>query len=521
MNSVGRPGPHISAQQDLAGSRNRSDLGWLVVLLLMAAGLRLTLLDITPFHHDESIHAWFSYRLWTGHPYTYDPVYHGPFLYWTTAAMYQLFGDSDFTARLLPAVFSSGLIVLCWCLRCVMGRIGWIVAALFMTLSPTFTYYGRFLAHDNYVAFFTLASVLLGVLFIRNEEKMFLCFLGVILGCFMATKACFYLHLGIFAGFVFFVLIFDTFAPKIPRKILLQEAAALVRRNRGGLITAAILFLFTYIALYSSFFSNWQGVADGLVQTLSYWGNQQLEPRIPGPSSYYLPRLLLHEPVFYLVVPAVIWAGIRAVRPFDLFLAYWTLAAFVVYSFAQEKVPWLLMHILLPMALLSGRYVQAMAQKKSFCPWIVISLMILFSWSLRENLWLCFKAAPEHPHLLKYMTTGNDIKKVVAKITVNKTPSRQVIVSGKATWPLAWYLRDQNIIYDLPPKWAETADTVIVDGTEKVVDQAFAYQTYSLSNWWQPDYKQLLTSGLHPYLVKREVPDEKESFTFIMLTRHE
>jgi len=505
----------------LVSIKNRSDLGWLLVLLLMAAGLRLSLLDVTPFHHDESIHAWFSYQLWTGHSYTYDPIYHGPFLYWTTAAMYSVFGDNDFTARLLPAVFSSSLIVLCWCLRCFMGKIGWVVAALFITLSPTFTYYGRFLAHDNYVAFFTLASVLLGSRFVKSEKKSTLCLLGVIIGCFMATKACFYLHLSIFAGFGFFVLILDTFAPKMPRRMLLQGAADLARRNREGVILAGILFFLTYTSLYSSFFSNWKGIANGLVQTLSYWWSQQLEPRIPGPFYYYLPRLMIHEPVFYLALPAVIWAGIRPVRPFDLFLAYWTLAAFVVYSFAQEKVPWLLIHILLPMSLLSGRYVQVMAQKKSFCPWIVISLMVLLSWSLRESLWLCFKSSPEDPHLLKYMATGNDIKKVVTKITADESSSRQVIVSGRATWPLAWYLRDQDIIFDLPAKWAEKADTVIVDRAEEVSGNNFTHQTFVLSNWWQPEYKQLLTSGLYPYLVKRQVREEQGSFTFIMLTRHE
>ncbi|MDH3327736.1 MAG: TIGR03663 family protein [Desulfobulbaceae bacterium] len=509
------------AQHYLVSIKNRSDLGWLLVLLLMAAGLRLSLLEVTPFHHDESIHAWFSYRLWTGHSYTYDPIYHGPFLYWTTAAMYSVFGDNDFTARLLPAVFSSGLIALCWLLRSIMGKIGWVAAAFFITLSPTFTYYGRFLAHDNYVAFFTLASVLLATRFVRSEKKSTLSLLGVVIGCFMATKACFYLHLGIFAGFGFFVLILDTFAPKMPRKMLLQSAADLAGRNWQGVMLACGLALLTYTALYSSFFSNWKGIADGLVQTVSYWWGQQMEPRIPGPFYYYLPRLLLHEPVFYLVVPAVIWAGVRKVRPFDLFLAYWTLAAFIVYSFAQEKVPWLLLHILLPMTLLSGRYVQILAEKKSFRPWIALSLVVLLSWSLRESLWLCFKSSPEDPHLLKYMATANDIRKVVTKITADTTSSRQVIVSGKATWPLAWYLRDQDIIFDLPAKWAETADTVIVDRTEEVSGNNFAYQSYVLSNWWQPDYKQLLTSGLYPYLVKRQVRDEKGSFTFIMLTRHE
>ncbi len=521
MSDVGWFWPYLSARDNFTGRKDRFDLGWLVVLLLIAAALRLIFLDVTPFHHDESIHAWFSYHLWKGHAYTYDPVYHGPFLYWTTAAIYQIFGDSDFTARLLPALFSSGLIVLCWCLRSVMGKIGWIVAALFLTFSPTFTYYGRFLAHDNYVAFFTLASVLFGVLFIKNENRMYLYCLGIIFGCFMATKACFYLHMSIFAGFFLFVLILDTFSPKIPRRMLLREAVALAGRNRGELITAAILFFLTYATLYSSFFRNWQGIIDGVVQTLSYWGGQQFEPRIPGPFYYYIPRLIMHEPVFYLAVPAVVWAGIKARRPFDLFLAYWTLATFIVYSLAQEKVPWLLMHILLPMALLSGRYIQVVVQKRLLSSWGVIVLMVLLSWSLRENIWLCFKAPPDHSHLLKYMATGKDIKEVVSQIIARETSSRQIIVSGRTTWPLAWYLRDQNIRFDLPVKWPETADTVIIDTVDKEDGNNFACQTYVLSNWWQPDYKKLFTADFCSYLLERQESNGRGKFTFMVLTRDE
>ncbi|MGW8161335.1 MAG: flippase activity-associated protein Agl23 [Desulfobulbales bacterium] len=508
-------------RQTLANIRNRRDLGWLLLLLLMAAGLRLSLLDAAPMHHDESIHAWFSYRLWTGHPYTYDPIYHGPFLYWTTAAMYSVFGDSDCTARLLPAVFSAGLIVLCWCCRSLMGKIGWIVAALFITLSPTFVYYGRFLGHDNYVAFFTLASVLLAIRFAGSEKRSTLCLLGIIVGCFMATKACFYLHLGIFAGFGFLVLLLDTFAPKMPRSKVLQGAAGLARRNSAGIMLACVLTLLTYSSLYSSFFGNWKGIADGLARTVAYWWGQQLEPRIPGPFYYYLPRLLLHEPVFYLAVPAVVWAGIRPVRPFDTFLAYWTLAAFVVYSFAQEKVPWLLMHILLPMTLLGGRYVQVLTRNKSFSPWIVFSLTVLLSWSMQESLWLCFRSSPGDPHLLKYMATGNDIQKVVTRITSKTMSSGQIFLSGRATWPLAWYLRDRDILYGLPANWQETADTVIVDRAAEISGTTFTHQTYVLSSWWQPDYTQLATSGLYPYMVRRQVRDVQESFTFIMLSRHE
>ena len=166
-----------------------SDLFWLVLLLLIAGLLRFVELGQTPFHHDESIHAWFSFRLWQGHPYKYDPIYHGPILYLTNALVYSLFGASDFTARLLPALFSLGLIVLVFSIRRHLGKIGWVVSGLFISLSPTFNYYGRFLAHDNYVAFFTLALVVLGLRFRDRKAFLNLLLMGVIFGLFYRNQS--------------------------------------------------------------------------------------------------------------------------------------------------------------------------------------------------------------------------------------------------------------------------------------------------------------------------------------------
>ena len=51
-------------------------------ILIVAIILRFSFLDLKLFHHDEAIHAWFSYQLLTEGTYIYDPVYHGPFLYY-------------------------------------------------------------------------------------------------------------------------------------------------------------------------------------------------------------------------------------------------------------------------------------------------------------------------------------------------------------------------------------------------------------------------------------------------------
>ena len=77
----------------------------LLLIFIIAIFLRFFLLDLKLFHHDEAIHAWFSWELLTKGTWIYDPMYHGPLLYYLTAGMFSLFGDSDLVGRILPSLF--------------------------------------------------------------------------------------------------------------------------------------------------------------------------------------------------------------------------------------------------------------------------------------------------------------------------------------------------------------------------------------------------------------------------------
>ncbi|HTB21318.1 MAG TPA: flippase activity-associated protein Agl23 [bacterium] len=131
----------------LLGGIDANKLWWFLIVAF-GAFLRLWALGAKPLHHDESIHAWYAYKLFQGEGYLYDPAYHGPFRYHMTALMFFLFGDSDFTARILPAgVGIFGLIFL-WRWRGMLGEKGALFAAAMMAISPTWTYDARFLRDD-------------------------------------------------------------------------------------------------------------------------------------------------------------------------------------------------------------------------------------------------------------------------------------------------------------------------------------------------------------------------------------
>ncbi len=158
--------------------RTTTEILLYVLLFFLSIVLHLWQLDVKAMHHDESIHAWMSYKFFTGAndftcaghapeqgiirqstTYCYDPVYHGPSLYVLTLLSYFLFGDGDAQARLPMALAGIGLVPMAWTLRPFLGRKGALLAAALMTISPSILYYTRFARHDALVLLWSLFMV--------------------------------------------------------------------------------------------------------------------------------------------------------------------------------------------------------------------------------------------------------------------------------------------------------------------------------------------------------------------------
>ncbi len=144
-----------------SGWLNWEKLIWLAIIVL-AVVTRLWDLAPKAMHHDESIHAKFSYDMFKGVSiYRYDPTWHGPVLYYmVTLAYFLLGGATEFSARFAPAMFGIGLVAICWFLRPLIGRIGAVVFAVLMLVSPSVLYYSRSLRHDIFATFGTLLFVI-------------------------------------------------------------------------------------------------------------------------------------------------------------------------------------------------------------------------------------------------------------------------------------------------------------------------------------------------------------------------
>jgi uncharacterized protein (TIGR03663 family) len=327
----------------------------------MLAGLVLRFWDLgaKALHHDESLHAFYSWRLFDGQGYVHDPMMHGPLLFELNALAYLIFGASDFTARLVPALLGVAIIGLPYFLRNELGKRGAIAASLLLVISPAFLYFSRFIRHDIYVDFFTLLMVIGVFRYLATGQKSWFYTACASAAFLFATKEDFYI-----SGFIAFTFLVGCwFLLTGERRLLFRGRVRAIGLQSWGIGVAA--FLAINVLLYTTFLTNLQGLCTALVTlpmqscagstgALSYWLDQQDFARGGQPWFYYFMLLPLYE-LLPLVIGLLAIVVVRPRQLFFWFCAYWFVVALLVYSWAGEKMPWMLPQIALPLILLAGR----------------------------------------------------------------------------------------------------------------------------------------------------------------------
>jgi uncharacterized protein (TIGR03663 family) len=162
----------------------------LYALILVAAVLtRFWDLGSRALHHDESLHAYFSWLLATGQNYAHDPLMHGPFLFHMNALVYALFGASDASSRFAPALFGVILVALPILLRSErhLGRWGALIASTLFLISPALLYQSRYIRHDIFTVVGALVLFIAIMRYIELPSRGWLITIGAALG-FLLTN---------------------------------------------------------------------------------------------------------------------------------------------------------------------------------------------------------------------------------------------------------------------------------------------------------------------------------------------
>lgn len=172
--------------------------------------------------------------------------------------------------------------------------------------------------------------------------------------------------------------------------ISLTALVGLVWDRRRWLISAGIFYAITLL-LFTTFLTNGTGIISGYVGSLGYWLSQQEVARGGQPWFYYLIILPLYEfmPLvlgglgalkFLVGAPALPddegktgkaapRRTINVTTAFVAFSLYWAVASLLIFSWAGEKMPWLMTHLTIPWLLLGAWFAGRVLENVEWRVW--------------------------------------------------------------------------------------------------------------------------------------------------------
>lgn len=154
-----------------APERDTVWLGCSAAIIALATFLRFFMLGLKPFHHDEGVNGFFLTTLFKDGLYKYDPAnYHGPTLYYISVAFAKVFGLETVPVRWSMAIFGVLMVVLVLYLKNYIGKVGTLVAALFLALSPGMVFISRYFIHEIFFVFLSLAIAMSVLSFIEKRR---------------------------------------------------------------------------------------------------------------------------------------------------------------------------------------------------------------------------------------------------------------------------------------------------------------------------------------------------------------
>lgn len=446
-----------------------------LLAVILAAWIRFDNLGIKPLHHDEGVNAFFLTNLDNSGSYKYNPDnYHGPSIYYLAWPALKVFGDTDFALRFIPALFGVLTVILLWFLRKELGDIGTVITAYFLALSPGLVYFSRDFIHEILFGCATVGIVVGVIRYLDSKQFRWMILLSISTALLVTSKETAIINIGVLIIAFVCALIWSTvWSRKLPD--ILNNFPPL-----DHILSAIILFIFIFLTLYSSFFTNLRGPADFFI-SISKWSNRTHEHGHPFP--YYFGILCKFE--LPLVIGSIVGGGITILRArtiFPLFAGAWALGLFLAYSLIPYKTPWIAINFMIPMAIMTGYAANSIWElvhqqrlsyrtNRGLLTLGVISLAIILSqfgrlcysvnfYNYDDNLnqsgyffeygkkkkWTAYT---DTQYGYVYAQTDRDIFRLLKdlKTEVDKFPTKDntgIYIASPDYWPLPWYLSKYN-----------------------------------------------------------------------------
>ncbi|MFW5919555.1 MAG: flippase activity-associated protein Agl23 [Halanaeroarchaeum sp.] len=172
------------------------------VALLAVVGLAVRLFDLgfRVFHWDEARVGYWILQYGETGAWSYRPIVHGPFLFHVNDVVFDVFGPTDFAARLVVALVGGLLPLAALLFRERLRRVETVALAGFLAFNPILLYYSRFMRNDVLVAAFAFVALGLFVRLVDTGNRWYL-YAGT--GAFAlaaTTKEIFVVYLGVWGG---------------------------------------------------------------------------------------------------------------------------------------------------------------------------------------------------------------------------------------------------------------------------------------------------------------------------------
>jgi 4-amino-4-deoxy-L-arabinose transferase-like glycosyltransferase len=350
-------------------------LGWLTLeraayggILLFAGLWRVFQLDLYPLRSDEAQQALMAWQAAQGHSVTLRGL--SPLLFTLQELTFIFAQANDVAARFWPALAGVAICLVPYALRSHLGREEMLIAAGFLALSPTLTYFSRYASGDVMAA--TWMLVMLAAKTAAMGNRRWLSWARVALALALLSGP------GVYTALLAWLLDFglEDRKPKIGHEWL-----------AGGLV---------FLLGATAGLRHWDGIgaAAGL---LGAWATRWSQPETEYPIYWPLLRLILDEPLLLAFGIYGAIAGIRQGKwPFRM-LALWAGLAVLLPTFTPGRRPEDLVIAIPPLALLAGQGIAFFRRRVNFSsvrPEITIFLAVmgmllvtLYIWVSGYSLW--------------------------------------------------------------------------------------------------------------------------------------
>ncbi len=291
---------------------------------------------------------------------------------------------------------------------------------------------------------------------------------------------------------------------------------ALLIPRFGGWIIAVFLAAIVFVALFTQFFQQFDGpgvttapygaIRNGLVSGFEYWLGEQATVRGDSRWQYYLVLLLAYEWIALGLAFAGLISVLRKPTLFGQIIAWWACASLIVYSWAGERMPWLLVHILLPIVILGGIGAQSIwdgIKSRGATACFSLLLILGFGYATITSIYSSYLRGGEPQEL--FVQAGQATPEVVEWAQQLETLDRislahfgehlEVKIDSDVYWPYGWYLRDfHSSSYAVigNGSFPSGADIIFVPHWDRInlgdEDGAYVEIPYEHRWWWVPEF---------------------------------